>query len=360
MQFVFWVPPTSAGGDIPQDDATPAIPALLRTRTPKDADKRFLARDILRALGKAHQFPTDDKDLHLPTHKDSSLHGRLLQVTQVSLRSSRYSSSPVGDQAGFHDFYVLVPPPPPYVVAAWRRGFGRKPSALASGPLNSDESGERQFGPLVRSAFIFRISANVFDQDTLMGGSTAHSRNSDATSRQKCVAAARYMFCFGAYITTLQQFNYLNPMMSTLWMMACSVIKLLAVRWLDHEELNSCLEDAIGASKIFAHGDMLMSHQLTNLKKLKTQCFSTDMRRPDEHPKSEQSFKYCFRHFWHSDLMDEGRETAFWRNTYAPFRREHKGPKKAKEAIGLAARHSPRSLRNTQGVHQLGPPTVTW
>ncbi|KAJ7939897.1 hypothetical protein B0H13DRAFT_417469 [Mycena leptocephala] len=133
-----------------------------------------------------------------------------------------------------------------------------------------------------------------------MGGSTAHSRNSDATSRQKCVAAARYMFCFGAYITTLQQFNYLNPMMSTLWMMACSVIKLLAVRWLDHEELNSCLEDAIGASKIFAHGDILMSHQLTNLKKLKTQCFSTDMRRPDEHPKSEQSFKYCFRHFWHS------------------------------------------------------------
>ncbi|KAJ7938537.1 hypothetical protein B0H13DRAFT_1851486 [Mycena leptocephala] len=60
-----------------------------------------------------------------------------------------------------------------------------------------------------------------------------------------------------------------------LWMMACSVIiELLAVLWLDHEELNSCLEDAIGAFKNFAHGDMLMSHQLTNLKKLKTHCFS--------------------------------------------------------------------------------------
>ncbi|KAJ7851939.1 hypothetical protein B0H14DRAFT_2581172 [Mycena olivaceomarginata] len=99
-------------------------------------------------------------------------------------------------------------------------------------------------------------------------------RNPDAASRQKCLAAARDMFCFGVDTTTLQQFNYLNPMMLPSsnfgwivycmmirrpWMMACSVIiELLAVLWLDHEELNSCLEDAIGTFKIFAHGDMLM------------------------------------------------------------------------------------------------------
>ncbi|KAJ6631297.1 hypothetical protein B0H10DRAFT_1978077 [Mycena sp. CBHHK59/15] len=100
---------------------------------------------------------------------------------------------------------------------------------------------------------------------------------SDPTSRQNCLDAARDMFRFGDI--NLQGLGYLNPMMGTLWMTACSVFvdelkRILSVQtaWPtstasgSEEEMRSSLEGGLAALSVFAHDSLLMSHQLTKAR----------------------------------------------------------------------------------------------
>ncbi|KAJ7654361.1 hypothetical protein B0H17DRAFT_385970 [Mycena rosella] len=84
------------------------------------------------------------------------------------------------------------------------------------------------------------------------------------TSRQHCLAAARDMFRFGE--TSLQGLGYLNPMMGTLWMTACSVFfaELRQIRdWPTHtpsdeKEVYESLQDGLAALSAFARESLLM------------------------------------------------------------------------------------------------------
>ncbi|KAJ7920984.1 hypothetical protein B0H13DRAFT_1985948 [Mycena leptocephala] len=73
IRFVPWAAPPTDGGGVPRRGRPSAAilvpqhkaaPTNRATRTPKDADLRFLARDILRALGKAHLSTMDDEPPH--------------------------------------------------------------------------------------------------------------------------------------------------------------------------------------------------------------------------------------------------------------------------------------------------------
>ncbi|KAJ6593230.1 hypothetical protein B0H19DRAFT_14934 [Mycena capillaripes] len=103
----------------------------------------------------------------------------------------------------------------------------------------------------------------------------------DPTSRQNCLAAARDMFRFGG--TNPQGFAYLNPMMGTLWMTACSVFidELRHIRTESAQspwplqaaseaerkrEMLSNLHDGIDALGAFARESLLMRHQLTKVQ----------------------------------------------------------------------------------------------
>ncbi|KAJ7646037.1 hypothetical protein DFH06DRAFT_581858 [Mycena polygramma] len=99
----------------------------------------------------------------------------------------------------------------------------------------------------------------------------------DPSSRQTCLAAARDMFRFGG--TSPQGLGYLNPMMGTLWMMACSVFveELRRIRAADpaswplqaaseaerEKEMLGSLQDGLDALSAFARESLLMRHQLT-------------------------------------------------------------------------------------------------
>ncbi|KAJ7041555.1 hypothetical protein C8F04DRAFT_1079230 [Mycena alexandri] len=98
---------------------------------------------------------------------------------------------------------------------------------------------------------------------------------SDPTSRQTCLDAARDMFRFGG--TDPRGLGYLNPMMGTLWMTACSVFidELRRIRatdppsgsWEDtavrEKEMLGGLSDGLDALSSFARESLLMRHQLT-------------------------------------------------------------------------------------------------
>ncbi|KAJ7108823.1 hypothetical protein C8R44DRAFT_297301 [Mycena epipterygia] len=95
---------------------------------------------------------------------------------------------------------------------------------------------------------------------------------SDPRSRQICLDAARDMFRFGDM--NLQGLGYLNPMMGTLWMTACSVFidELKSIRrntWpaqgasADEKEIYGSLQEGLTALNAFARESLLMRHQLT-------------------------------------------------------------------------------------------------
>ncbi|KAF7362540.1 hypothetical protein MVEN_00602000 [Mycena venus] len=105
----------------------------------------------------------------------------------------------------------------------------------------------------------------------------------DPTSRQNCLAAARDMFRFGG--TNPQGLGYLNPMMGTLWMTACSVFidELRRIRataesapgaWPlqiaseseREKEMLGSLHDGLDALSAFARESLLMRHQLTKVQ----------------------------------------------------------------------------------------------
>ncbi|KAJ7914130.1 hypothetical protein B0H13DRAFT_2003276 [Mycena leptocephala] len=155
IRFVPWAAPPTEGGGVPRRGRpsatilTPqhkAAPTNRATRTPKDADLRFLARDILRALGKAHLSTTDDEPPHVNqrVHALAALPSNGLSTPSVSIVISAPPSSSVAwpsqgvplllpagssltvrvpgpihvDRPPPRSFYVLVPPAPPYVKAA--------------------------------------------------------------------------------------------------------------------------------------------------------------------------------------------------------------------------------------------------
>ncbi|KAJ7252370.1 hypothetical protein B0H12DRAFT_1117985 [Mycena haematopus] len=103
----------------------------------------------------------------------------------------------------------------------------------------------------------------------------------DPTSRQNCLAAARDMFRFGG--TNPQGLGYLNPIMGTLWMMACNVFidELRRIRteppqgvWPlqmaseqeREKEMLASLQDGLDALSVFARESLLMRHQLTRVQ----------------------------------------------------------------------------------------------
>ncbi|KAJ6593123.1 hypothetical protein B0H19DRAFT_1365280 [Mycena capillaripes] len=95
------------------------------------------------------------------------------------------------------------------------------------------------------------------------------------TARQNCLSAARDMLRFGG--TNPQELGYLNPMMGTLWMTACSVfidelrlIRADSLRPLHTaseaergKEMLSILQDGIDALSALARENLLIRHQLT-------------------------------------------------------------------------------------------------
>jgi hypothetical protein len=91
----------------------------------------------------------------------------------------------------------------------------------------------------------------------------------DQTSRQNCLAAARDMFRFGEQ--KLHGLGFLNPMMGTLWMTACSVFvdELTRLRntWPaqsdDEKKVYASLLEGLAALNVFARESLLMRHQLT-------------------------------------------------------------------------------------------------
>ncbi|KAJ7460382.1 hypothetical protein B0H11DRAFT_2286157 [Mycena galericulata] len=158
IRFVPWAAPPTEGGGVPRRGRpsatilTPqhkAAPTHRATRTPKDEDLRFLARDIFRALGKAHHSTTDDEPPHANQRAQAlaALPLNELSTPSVSIVISAPPSSsvawpsqgvplllPTGSSLtvrapgptcvdrpplpGPRSFYVLVPPAPTYVKAA--------------------------------------------------------------------------------------------------------------------------------------------------------------------------------------------------------------------------------------------------
>ncbi|KAJ7902984.1 hypothetical protein B0H13DRAFT_1882405 [Mycena leptocephala] len=92
----------------------------------------------------------------------------------------------------------------------------------------------------------------------------------DPVSRQNCFSVVRDMF---RPWDDHQQVGYLNPMMGTLWLIACEVIiDLIVVSFREqvaYAELKSCPKEGLARSKMFAHGDMLMTHQLAKSQEAK-------------------------------------------------------------------------------------------
>ncbi|KAJ7478668.1 hypothetical protein B0H11DRAFT_2234126 [Mycena galericulata] len=100
---------------------------------------------------------------------------------------------------------------------------------------------------------------------------------SDPTSRKECIAAAQDMFRFGDM--NLQGLGYLNPMMGTLWITACTIFieELRRIReansaWPtqaaseNEQETYANLQDGLRALNAFAQESLLMRHQLTKAK----------------------------------------------------------------------------------------------
>ncbi|CAK5266615.1 unnamed protein product [Mycena citricolor] len=97
----------------------------------------------------------------------------------------------------------------------------------------------------------------------------------DPSSREYCLASARDMFDFGFASSEhdlRRGLGYLNPIMGSLWMTACSVfveeIKRLRSSFdsasrAKEEEVYCSLQDGMHALKTFAAESLLMRHQLT-------------------------------------------------------------------------------------------------
>ncbi|KAJ7782458.1 hypothetical protein DFH07DRAFT_790706 [Mycena maculata] len=94
---------------------------------------------------------------------------------------------------------------------------------------------------------------------------------SSAAARQHCLAAARDMFYFGD--TNLQGLGYVNAIMGTLWLTACSVFIAELKRMREdarpahapseEKEIYASLQDGLAALSAFARESLLMRHQLT-------------------------------------------------------------------------------------------------
>ncbi|KAJ7864134.1 hypothetical protein B0H14DRAFT_3133800, partial [Mycena olivaceomarginata] len=169
IRFVHWAAPDSAAASAVErrNWPTPTDRAPV-VRTPRDADLRYLARDILRALGKAQVVPTDTNESQrakqraqtpAPTSvsteeatssvaRPSQRKPRLLPAGNPPTVRGRESQSFVDRPARPRDFYVLVPPPPPYVKAAAlrrTRTLEFDPSPSLKGGLPDFKEPSRQY-----------------------------------------------------------------------------------------------------------------------------------------------------------------------------------------------------------------------
>lgn len=157
-----------------------------RTRTPKDVDKRFMAHDILRALGKRHLFAADEDSVRYAKRRALEAPAPAEEVAvfvvqrPINSNESSAKTTPVASRSptpaqrvplflpdnstplsfarpelpappiprkspDSPDFYVLIPPAPPYVVRHREKmRFQRELEAIEAAAAPEEEKEEEQ------------------------------------------------------------------------------------------------------------------------------------------------------------------------------------------------------------------------